>query len=150
MPTIQSEQVPNPGESLAFYARRVRTELGMSQVMVAQRAGIHLQSLGKIEAGKTNRLAAKTKTGLAKALQVPQEYLEAVCQGVPVSAVQQLKICPNCWMPGTEAEPMWLSARSKYCFACSTALQERCATCNEPITSLKHRFCPMCGQAYKG
>lgn len=150
MSIVTSERVPNPGESLALYVRRVRTELRMSQVQVVEKAGIHLQSLGKIEAGKTSRLAAKTKTGLARALQVPQEYLEAVCQGVSVSVVQQLKICSNCWMPGTEAELMWLDARSKYCFACGKTLQERCANCNELITSLKHRFCPMCGQAYKG
>lgn len=149
MSIVTSERVPKLGESLALYVRRVRTELRMSQVQVVEQAGIHLQSLGKIEAGKTSRLAAKTKTGLARALQVPQEYLEAVCLGVPIAAGQQLKLCPNCWVPGAEAEPMWLQMRSKYCFICGTTLLQRCASCNEPIASLKHRFCPMCGQAYK-
>lgn len=121
----------------------------MSQAETAHRAGIHLQSLGKIEAGRTTQLNSRTKGGLSRALQVSEEYLEAVCRGVPIVTVQQLKICLNCWTPGTEAESMWLHPRAHYCFACGTALRDRCLRCNEPITSLKHRFCPLCGWSYK-
>ncbi|MCC5603880.1 hypothetical protein LC586_33100 [Nostoc sp. CHAB 5714] len=32
---------------------------------------------------------------------------------------------------------------------CGTALRNSCAKCNEPITSLKFRFCPYCGFPYK-
>lgn len=149
MATKDSDKVPTQGEALAAYVRRVRIALGMSQAQTAERAEIHLQSLGKIEAGKTTRLFSKTKAGLSRALQVSEEYLEAVCRGASVETVQQLKICPNCWVPGTKAEPMWLSMRSKYCFACGTLLRDRCVSCNEPIMSLKHRFCPYCGTAYK-
>lgn len=96
----------------------------MSQAKLATKSSIHLQSVGKIELGKMTRLSSKTKMGLSKALQISEEYLEALCRGVSVTAVQRLKICPNCWVPGTEAELMWLHARSKYCFSCGTA---RCA-----------------------
>lgn len=145
----ENNKLPQSGESLAAYVRRVRTELSMSQALLAQKAGIHLQSIGKIEKGLTTRLNSKSKAGLVRVLQIPEEYLEAVCKGVPVTAVQQLKICPNCWTPGSEAEPMWLHLRSKYCFACGTALRDRCGSCNEPILSLKFRFCPLCGTSYK-
>ncbi len=39
-------------------------------------AGIHLQSVGQLERGKTTKLNQKTKTGLARALSIPTEYLE--------------------------------------------------------------------------
>ncbi|WP_228059576.1 hypothetical protein [Plectonema radiosum] len=28
-------------------------------------------------------------------------------------------------------------------------MRDRCVSCNEPIMSLKFRFCPYCGQSYK-
>ncbi|MBV8883886.1 MAG: zinc ribbon domain-containing protein [Chroococcidiopsidaceae cyanobacterium CP_BM_RX_35] len=146
---VETDKPPKPGESLAEYVRRVRTGMNISQAELAKRSGIHLMSVGKIEGGKTTRLSAKTKVGLSRALQISDLYLEAVCRGVPVTTVQQLKICPNCWVPGTEAESMWLHVRSKYCFACGTALRERCVSCSEPMTSTKHRFCAYCGKAYK-
>lgn len=48
------------GEKLTEYVRRVRTALGMSQAQLAHKAGIHLQSVGKIESGKTTRLNSKS------------------------------------------------------------------------------------------
>lgn len=147
--TNSTDDLPKLGESLAEYVRRVRTRMSMSQAELATRSGIHLQSVGKIESGKTTRLSSKTKAGLSRVLQVSESYLEAVCKGVPVAAVQHLKFCPNCWVPGSEAEPMWLHPRSKYCFACGTPLRDRCLGCNELIASLKHRFCPLCGRSYK-
>lgn len=103
----------------------------MSQAELAQKAGMHLQSVGKIEAGKTTYLNSKSSAGLSRALQVLAEYLKAVCKGVLVTAVQQLKIYPQYWTPGTEAEQMWLNPRSKYCFACGTQLRDCCSSCNE-------------------
>lgn len=147
--TNASNRLPKLGESLAEYVRRVRTGMSMSQAELATRSGIHLQSVGKIELGKTTRLSSKTKAGLSRVLQISEECLESVCKGVPVEALQLLKICPNCWTPGTEAESMWLHPRSKYCFACGTPLRDRCLGCSELIASLKHRFCPLCGRSYK-
>lgn len=66
----------------------------MSQAELARKAGIHLQSVGKIEKGLTTRLNSKSLTGLSRALQIREEYLEAVCRGVPVAAVQQLENLP--------------------------------------------------------
>jgi transcriptional regulator with XRE-family HTH domain len=145
----ENSQLPLSGEKLAEYVRRQRTALGMSQTELAQKAGMHLQSVGKIELGKTTRLNSKSLAGLSNALQVLAEYLEAVCKGVPISAVQQLKICPRCWTPGNQAELMWLNPRSKFCFSCGTKLRDRCSNCNEFISSFKHRFCPNCGMTYK-
>lgn len=140
---------PEPHESLSDYIRRLRLEQKMSQKELALKANIHLQSLGKIERGQTTRLNQKTTRGLAYALSIPVEYLEAVCKGIPVSTIKTLKFCPNCWKPGAAPELMWTDVRSKYCFACGTPLRERCAGCNEPILSLKFRFCPYCGRPYQ-
>ena len=121
----------------------------MSQGEMARKAGIHTQSLGKIESGKTTRLSAKTKAGLSRVLGMSKDTLDAVCRGVPIIEVQDLKICPQCWRPGTKADPVWLDSRSKYCFRCGTLLRDRCNRCGEPIPSLKFRFCGYCGQSYK-
>lgn len=48
--------VPQPDESLGQYIRRLRQQQGLSQKEVVGLAGIHLQSLGKIERGKTLKL----------------------------------------------------------------------------------------------
>ena len=119
------------------------------QSEIAQMADIHVQSLGKIESGKTTRLNTKSKTGLSRVLGISQDYLDAICKGVPLANVQTLSFCPKCWSPGTQADPIWLDKRSKYCFICGTSLRDRCPKCNEPIMSLKFRFCPYCGQPYK-
>ena len=142
-------KLPLPGETLPIYLRRLRVELGMTQKEVADKAGIHLQSLGKLERGKTGRLNRKTKQGLGLALEVPSEYFEAIARGAIVEDTASLKFCPRCWQPGTPPDNLWLHARAKYCFACGTKLKSRCGSCDEPITSLKHRFCPFCGTAYK-
>ena len=149
MHILEPDKTPNSGESLANYVQRLRTSLGLSQKELATNADIHLQSLGKVERGQTAKLNRKTQNGLAYALGVPVEYLEAVCKGVSVDAPAALKFCPHCWTPGTIPESMWMDVRAKYCFVCGTQLRNRCASCNEPISSLKHRFCPYCGQAYK-
>jgi len=84
-----------------------------------------------------------------RALASPAEYLDAVCKGVSVTEVGVLKFCPQCWTPGSVPDAMWTDQRSQYCFACGRQLRDRCSSCNEPIQSLKFRFCPYCGVAYK-
>jgi DNA-binding XRE family transcriptional regulator len=149
MNTLEQTQAPIPGESLADYVRRLRGAIGLNQKDLAAKASIHLQSLGKMERGHTTKLNHKTKNGLAYALGVPAEYLEAVCKGIPIEATVTLKFCPSCWIPGTAPDSLWMHIRAKYCFACATELRSRCIGCNEAILSLKHRFCPFCGKAYK-
>jgi hypothetical protein len=123
--------------------------LKLSQRAAAERAGLHLQSLGKIEAGRTARLNAKSKAGLSRVLGIPEDYLEAAGRGLPVAAVQEIKICPRCWTAGTEADPYWLDRRALFCFICGTPLRDRCQHCHQPLPSLKFKFCPFCGQAYQ-
>ena len=144
-----SEQVPNPGESLASYVHRQRTSLGLSQQDVAAKAGIHAQSIGKIERGHTTTLKRKTQQGLAYALGLSETYLEAVCKGLAIEETGVLKFCPQCWKPGSQPDPMWLHGQAHYCFRCGCALRHTCTECNAAITSLKHRFCPYCGTPYK-
>ncbi|MBW4428403.1 MAG: zinc ribbon domain-containing protein [Nostoc desertorum CM1-VF14] len=60
-----------------------------------------------------------------------------------------LKFCPHCWQVGTAVEEIWLLPRSKFCFLGGTGLGNSCVNCNEPITSLKFRFCSYCGFPYK-
>jgi DNA-binding XRE family transcriptional regulator len=146
----EQDLAPASGESLSAYLRRVRTSLGLSQKELADKAGIHPQSVGKIERGQTARLKQKPKTGLALALGIPEEYLEAAYEGKSVDAIATLKFCPRCWVLGTSPDSMWTNPRSKYCFACGTGLRDRCSNCSEPIASLKFRFCPYCGKSYKG
>jgi len=146
---LSSHHWPQTDETLAQYVRRVRTELGLSQEALAARAGIHSQSLVRIETGKTTRLSQKTKEGLSQALRISNDCLEAVCRGVPLPDVQALKICPACWQPGTEADPMWLDARAQYCYLCGELLRDRCTNCQAEIPSLQFRFCPYCGKSYK-
>ena len=143
------DNTPLPQESLALYVKRIRTSLGISQTELALKAGIHLQSLGKIERAMTTKLNSKSQRGLAYALQIPSEYLDAAVRGTPIGASDSLKFCPHCWQPGTPPEEIWLLVRSQCCFLCGTRLRNSCANCNEPITSLKFRFCPYCGKTYK-
>ena len=149
MPILQQELAPNREETLANYVRRVRTSLGLSQKELAERAGLHLQSVGKIERGQTTRLKQAPKSGLAYALSIPVEYLDAVCKGVAVDAIASLKFCPHCWVPGTPPDPMWTHPHAKHCFACGNQLRDRCASCDEQSPSLKFRFCPHSCKSYK-
>ncbi len=149
MQLFDSLLAPNADESLGQYLRRLRLHRGLSQADVVELAGIHLQSLGKIERGRTLKLNHKTCSGLAYALNVPKEYLESVGRGVAVDVPSALKFCPSCWTVGTAPESMWLDLRAKCCFLCGMELRHRCVGCQEPITSLKHRFCPFCGTSYQ-
>ncbi|WP_059000182.1 double zinc ribbon domain-containing protein [Leptolyngbya sp. NIES-2104] len=149
MAALNSELAPNPQESLADYVRRVRISLSLSQKDLAERAGIHLQSVGKIERGQTTRLKHKAKKGLAHALGISIEYLDAVCKGVTIDVIETLKFCPQCWTPGSLPDPIWTSVRAKYCYVCGTQLCDRCLNCSERILSPKFKFCPFCGKTYK-
>lgn len=149
---MQSEvrdAAPQADETLAKYIQRLRSLSTSTQKELSFKAGIHIQTIRKIEAGLTNRLNQKAKSGLAAALGIPQDYLDAVVKKVPVATIAALKFCPQCWTPGTTPDPMWTDLRSKYCFACATALRNRCVDCQEPILSLKFKFCPYCGAGYK-
>lgn len=140
---------PRPQESLADYVGRMRKSLGMTQFELAVAAGIHSRSVGKIERGLTRKINRRTLGGLAIALGVPQEYLDAVIKGEEVSLVQGIKFCPQCWNPGAAADPLWGNVRAKFCYLCGTPLRSSCLHCGELVVSLKYKFCPMCGQAYK-
>jgi DNA-binding XRE family transcriptional regulator len=147
--TLESNKAPKPDESITQYLRRLRQILGISQRELASKAGVHPQSIGKLERGITSKLNQKTRNGLAYALAIPVEYLDAVCKGLAVTEIGALKFCPQCWTPGTAPDPLWTNLRSKYCFACGSQLRDRCSNCKELIQSLKFRFCPYCGIAYK-
>ena len=121
----------------------------MSQRAVAEKSGVHAQSIGKIEGGHTTVLKTKTRQGLAYALDIPEAHLEAVVKGITVEETGALKFCPQCWTPGNAPDAMWLHIHANYCFRCGSGLRHRCVQCDAPITSLKHRFCPFCGTAYK-
>lgn len=149
MYTLDPQKAPQAGETLAIYIKRLRSGARMSQQQLATAAGLHLQSLGKLERSKTNRLNHKTKTGLAQALSIPTEYLDAAILGKPVSRAESLKFCPKCWTPGTELDSVWTLHRAKYCLNCGTHLRHQCRSCGETFASFKHKFCPHCGTSYK-
>lgn len=149
MHTLETSSAPIADETLAQYVRRRRTSLGLTQKDLATQTSIHVQSLGKIERGKTTQLNRHTRAGLANAFGIPIDYLEKLGKGKFPALFAALKFCSRCWTPGAAPDPIWLDPRSKYCFACGNLLQDRCGHCNEPITSVRHRFCPQCGKAYK-
>lgn len=149
MSISDSDKAPQPNESVASYLQRLRRSLGLSQKEVATKAQLHVQSLGKIERGQTTTLQSKTLNGLAYALQIPVEHLDALQQGLDVESSAAFRFCPQCWTPGNPPESLWMHQRARFCFECGSPLQERCNSCNEPISSLRHRFCPLCGNPYK-
>ncbi len=149
MPLDLPVMAPQPEESLSVYVRRLRTHLKFTQAEIGEKAGLNRHTIGKIETGLTQRLNSKALSGLSEALGVPPNYLEGVCKGTPLTGVGALKFCPQCWNPGKALDPMWVELRSKYCFACGTALRDRCTRCQEPIMTLRHRFCGFCGLPYK-
>ncbi|MEI6371622.1 MAG: helix-turn-helix domain-containing protein [Nostocales cyanobacterium ELA608] len=143
-------KTPMPEEALGDYIKRLRGELKMSQNQLAIAAGIHLHSLGKIERGITTRLNHKTRRGLAKALSIPSEYLEAICSGAEIQpAFTSIKFCPQCWTPGTSTEPIWQDVRSLHCFICGFELVDHCLKCSKSVTTFQHCYCPYCGFYYK-
>ena len=81
MSTTNARQLPKAQESLADYVNRQREALGLTRIALAERAGIHKQSLGKIERGQTQTLNRRTLSSLSKALEVPMDYLDAVVRG---------------------------------------------------------------------
>jgi DNA-binding XRE family transcriptional regulator len=143
-----SELALNPGETLGEYVRRLRHAKGLTQEELSHQAGIHRQTLNKIEGNHTQRLTRKAKQGLAIALGIPTDYLNPTMQGQQPDSVH-LKFCPHCWTPGSPPDPIWGDRRSQFCFRCGTALRDRCTACQEPILSLRFRFCPYCGVSYK-
>lgn len=55
MNILQADKSPNASETLGSYVKRIRLSLGLNQREFATIAGIHLQSLGKIERGLTTK-----------------------------------------------------------------------------------------------
>ncbi|MGF1981028.1 MAG: double zinc ribbon domain-containing protein [Nostoc sp. CmiSLP01] len=121
----------------------------MTQFELAQAAGIHSRSVGKIERGLTTKLNQRTLRGLVMALGVPQEFLETVTKGQEVQLPQSMKFCPQCWNPGHTADPIWQNVQARFCYLCGTQLRASCANCGELLVSTRHRFCPICGHPYK-
>lgn len=146
MDTIKT---PQPGESLASYVLRIRKSLLLTQFELANAAGIHSRSIGKIERGLTTKLNHKTLLGLAVGLGTPIEYLQATINGEQVNALQGVKFCPKCWNPGSSPDPIWSNVKAKYCYLCGTQLRASCSHCGELVVSLRYKFCPLCGKPYK-
>ncbi|WP_317623973.1 helix-turn-helix domain-containing protein [Oscillatoria nigro-viridis] len=145
---MTSKPFPNPKNRSTATSKDCETISLWSQQQLATAAGIHLQSLGKLERGKTTRLNEKTKKGLAVALNIPEEYLDAVVSGRTVEGLQQKRYCPCCFRANANPEPAWTLPRAKYCLLCGTQLLSNCISCFEPIASFKHKFCPHCGTPY--
>lgn len=101
-----TDAAPKPTETLGCYIQRVRNSLSLTQLELSTKAGIHVQTIRKIEGGATSRLNQKVKSGLAAGLGIPQEYLDAVVKKISLEVITSLKFCPKCWTPGTTLDPM--------------------------------------------
>jgi DNA-binding XRE family transcriptional regulator len=146
---MDTTKTPKSGESLASYVLRIRKELNLTQFELANAAGLHSRSVGKIERGLTTKLGKKTLLGLAVGLGTPVEYLEAIIKGEEARPIQGVRFCPNCWNPGSSADPMWSNVKAKYCYLCGTQLRASCAYCGELVVSARYKFCAVCGKPYK-
>jgi len=142
-------KTPRPQETMAGYVKRIRSYLKMTQFELALAAGIHPPSVGKIERGRVTKVNRKTMIGLALALGVAVEYLDAVSKGLSVYEAIGVKFCPRCWTPGSITDPTWGDVKAKFCYLCGTQLRNSCSRCGEIVTSLRHRYCPICGHPYK-
>ncbi len=142
-------KAPQAGESLAAYVLRVRKALNLTQFELADAAGIHERSVGKIERGLTTKLSHKTLQGIAVGLGAPVEYLEAVIKGSEVKPVQGIRFCPRCWKPGSATDEAWSNIKAKYCYLCGTQLRSSCTHCGELVVSFRYKFCAVCGKPYK-
>ncbi len=139
----EAEKVPQPGEGLGGYCRRLRGERTLKEV--ASAANLVVSSLHRIEIGETKRLKRETRMGLAIALGIPEEWLEAAAKGEVVQQVARVKICPNCWTPGTRPDEAWGLQRARYCCICAEELTDRCGNCGTAIEKWSDRFCRQCG-----
>ncbi|MBW4433679.1 MAG: zinc ribbon domain-containing protein [Pelatocladus maniniholoensis HA4357-MV3] len=142
-------KTPKLGETLAAYVLRVRKELKLTQLELANAAAINGRSVGKIERGLTTKLNPKTLQGLAIGLGIPIEYLEALIKGEEAKPILGVRFCPKCWNPGSNPDQMWSNLKAKYCYLCGTQLRASCAYCGEPILSFRYKFCAVCGKPYK-
>lgn len=61
---------PHPQESLCDYVRRLRQQRNWTQVQLSEAAGVHRQTIGKIESGDSHRLNRRVRKGLALALSI--------------------------------------------------------------------------------
>lgn len=140
------DKTPKPNERIGEYLRRIRKAMRLTQEEVAQLGGIHKQTVIKIEARQSTRLSQKTRKGFVYALKIPETYLDALVQDLEIFPIaQNVKICPQCWKPGTQPEPQWLDLRAKYCFLCGEGLRDRCE-CGRAIADWHYAFCPFCGK----
>jgi transcriptional regulator with XRE-family HTH domain len=69
------KQDPQPG--LALAVRELRTARGLSQEELANRSGVHLTWIGRLESGRINPSWATTKR-VARGLGVPHSTLAAL------------------------------------------------------------------------
>lgn len=68
---------PEPQLGLACAVRQLRTEKGLSQEELANRAGVHLTWIGRLESGAANPSWGTTKR-VARGLGVPHSELAAL------------------------------------------------------------------------
>lgn len=146
----ESASVNPRGESLGSYITKVRELRGYSKAELARRARLHFSSLSRIENGETEgiKMRLKVQSGLATALKIPVDYIQAACRGEVVDTDQTNNVCPSCWVPGASPDVRWSMADAKFCLRCGNKLQNKCERCNQAIL-LTARFCPECGLPYR-
>jgi transcriptional regulator with XRE-family HTH domain len=95
---VETERVtlPQPEEGLANYIQRLRHQQLLTQKELSAAAGVHIQTIRKIESGHTARLNQKAKVGLSSALGIPTEYLDAAVKKIAIEPITSLKFCPYC------------------------------------------------------
>jgi transcriptional regulator with XRE-family HTH domain len=150
MPTINSAALTPQDESLAHYVCRIRILRGLSATELARRAGVHLTSVLRLEAGKVSgkKMRLEVQKRLSAALHIPAEYLRAASRGESLAAQSTNAVCPGCWVPSTPPDVRWSLSDAKFCLRCGEKLRDQCPSCAEPIL-LTGRFCPSCGRPYR-
>lgn len=144
------ELLPEDGESLAAYIRRIRELRKMTRTQLAKTAAVNVSTITRLENGisgeKKPRKQVQERIG--KALKLPIEYIQSLVQGEPVIVPQTNKVCLKCWVPGSPPDIRWSEIDAKFCLKCGAGLRDECDRCREPIL-LRGKFCPGCGLPYR-
>lgn len=153
-------------DSLPQLLRLARRSQGLTQELVAGRAGISTSALCRYEQGDLRALGSDTVRRLCGVLQVrvPTELggepgAAGVPQGDAAAGADCLYWCPRPFCPANlpfllEAEvrfrPGLYAGRSgveSVCRYCETTLSSRCGGCDAPLQ--RHAcVCPACGTSY--
>jgi transcriptional regulator with XRE-family HTH domain len=158
------------GENVALGAkiRELRKRLDLTQVGLAELAGLSQSNISRLEAGQTLNPAFKDLASISRALDItPRELLEGT-EAAELLKVRQseeeesfIAYCPNPFCESNRADVdndgkpfvKWSFCRYRledfdrinFCPFCGEKLLKSCPGCGQPIETSGNRYCIRCG-----